>query len=312
MNHKPRDKWPWLAVACLALLFGGGLLNREISGQAPLPSAARGRAGPERETGPRFRNGAGEDMVLSLRQGVVSGKDGRQRVVDFRQPGTPATLGDRLAEMGALPLAISPDGRTQVVTRDLVLRVDGPEAEVLTRFPELETLARPDFAPGWIVLRAAYPLAALAVLPQLLATPGVAAGMVSLARQQIPRTLPDDPLLPSQWHLETSGSASAGTDVNVESVWNFGGSGGIRGNGIRIGILDDGLEQSHPDLVQNVDAPNGWDWNGNDSDPAPGSGDRHGTACAGLSSPPTASPSPHLARLPSISWSHFSMAPMKS
>jgi hypothetical protein len=50
---------------------------------------------------------------------------------------------------------------------------------------------------------------------------------------------------------------------------------------VRIGIVDDGLQTSHPDLSPNVDTTNGKDWNGNDSDPNPGAGDDHGTACAG-------------------------------
>lgn len=270
-------------MACFAwiIIIGGGWWDQEIPGQSP-PSVGQLRARLDRNAGLKFRNGAGEEMVLSLKQGLVSGPDGRTRVVKFPEVASVAALGKRLAETHAEPLAISPDGRKQIVTRDLVVNLDGPESGILSRFPELVFRARPDFAPGWFILRAADPLAALAVLSELRATPGVTAAMVSLARQQLPRTLPDDPLLPSQWHLKTSGIASPGTDLNVENVWNYGGTGGIRGNGIRIGVVDDGLEQSHPDLVQNVDAANGWDWNGNDSNPAPGSGDRHGTACAGL------------------------------
>jgi hypothetical protein len=69
--------------------------------------------------------------------------------------------------------------------------------------------------------------------------------------------------------------------VNVESAWNYGGSGGVKGTGIRVAVIDDGLQTAHPDLSPNVDTVNDRDWNGNDGDPNPGVGDDHGTACAG-------------------------------
>ena len=56
------------------------------------------------------------------------------------------------------------------------------------------------------------------------------------------------------------------------------------GTGIRIGIVDDGLEITHPDLSPNVDVVNSHDWN--DASPEDPTGnpasDTHGTACAGV------------------------------
>ena len=72
-----------------------------------------------------------------------------------------------------------------------------------------------------------------------------------------------------------------GTDVNIENAWKYGATGGVRGSGIRIGIVDDGVQTSHPDFISNIDTTNDYDWNGKDNDPSPGSGDDHGTACAG-------------------------------
>lgn len=116
-----------------------------------------------------------------------------------------------------------------------------------------------------------------------------------LASKVAKMAMPNDPLLQKQWHLmfqNQLGSVS-GTDVNVASVWKYpsttrfnssNATGGfIRGNGVTIGIVDDGMEWSHPDLLPNVLKNLQKDWNGKDLDPKPYfSDDNHGTACAGV------------------------------
>ena len=115
---------------------------------------------------------------------------------------------------------------------------------------------------------------------------GVRSAEVILARRQSKRWTPNDPLFANntanagyQWHLQNTGArgGTAGVDINVTGVWDT-----WRGSGIRIAILDDGLQTSHPDLTANVDTVNDYDWNGSDNDPSPGSFDDHGTCCAGL------------------------------
>ena len=283
MNRNLHGKSRWIGMVCI-LAVGGGLVFRQAAVDQLAPSSVAMHwaiTRSVREAPLRFENREGESLEVSLRKCAVSGPDGTRRLINFDPPATMATLRDQLEELGALPVVFAPDGELRLVTRDLYVRFDGDGSSVLAGHPELTVRSRPDFAPGWLILQAPDPLTALKLLPTLRSTSGVATAVLALARQQILRTLPDDPLLPDQWHLKSSGSASPGTDVNVESVWNYGGSNGIRGSGMRIGIVDNGIEQTHPDLVANVDASNGWDWNGGDSNPSPGSGDRHGTACAG-------------------------------
>ena len=56
-----------------------------------------------------------------------------------------------------------------------------------------------------------------------------------------------DTYLSLQWHLENTGplpgfpSMKAGEDLRVKPVWNA----GLRGEGIRVAVLDDGLEVTH-------------------------------------------------------------------
>jgi Ca2+-binding RTX toxin-like protein len=99
------------------------------------------------------------------------------------------------------------------------------------------------------------------------------------------RAVPDDPLYVDQWHLNNVGQTggTSGADANVESVWDT-----YLGTGVTIGIVDDGLEHTHPDLAGNYNAGLSFDYFDGDADPLPdpanpnNGGDFHGTAVAGV------------------------------
>jgi subtilisin-like proprotein convertase family protein len=97
--------------------------------------------------------------------------------------------------------------------------------------------------------------------------------------KQNPKLVPNDTLFPQQWHLRNTGQngGTPGADIKAVPAWNS-----ATGAGVVIGIVDDGLEHTHPDLQPNYDATDSYDFNGGDSDPAPGNGDDHGTAVAGV------------------------------
>ncbi|MEK7327080.1 MAG: S8 family serine peptidase, partial [Chloroflexota bacterium] len=101
-----------------------------------------------------------------------------------------------------------------------------------------------------------------------------------IAQQQFRRPTITDPLYPDQWHLNNTGQSggTAGQDANVLPAWNA----GYTGAGVVIGIVDDGLQYTHPDLSPNYLAGLSYDFVNNDSDPAPGTGDDHGTSVAGV------------------------------
>ncbi len=95
------------------------------------------------------------------------------------------------------------------------------------------------------------------------------------------RFIPSDPLFPLQWHLHNTGTvkgAVAGFDINVLPVWPD-----YTGKGRLVGIFDEGMDETHPDLVANYRADLGWDF----IDDRPGGQaradlDNHGVAVAGL------------------------------
>ena len=83
----------------------------------------------------------------------------------------------------------------------------------------------------------------------------------------------NDPLYSCQWHL----SHPDWQDANVGSVW----ADGIKGEGINVAVVDDGMYQAHEDLEDNVDASLSLDFatGGND---IYGRFDHHGTNVAGM------------------------------
>lgn len=87
---------------------------------------------------------------------------------------------------------------------------------------------------------------------------------------------------PGQWHLDTQTSGAV-YDANIVGAWNR----DLTGQGVTIGIVDDGLQIAHPDLSPNYVAADSYDFGQNDAIPNPvysnsTLGDNHGTAVAGV------------------------------
>ncbi|MBB5351574.1 subtilisin-like proprotein convertase family protein [Haloferula luteola] len=274
------------AISAVLLRHGSSdvpTLPQPASSRDDRPSSGRSieEPAPFQANGPE---GASTSFDLILDRVLVRGEDGKDEVVVLDPVATKETLARRISEMGGqvLPLCrpeAQPD-RWWAVTRDITVRLaDGVREPDLPA--GLEVKERPDYAPGFLVLSAEDPMAALAAVDGLRDDSSIAMAEVQLARQHTPRSLPNDPLVVNQWQYQQANGSSAGTDIGVEPVWAYGGTGGIRGGGVVVGVVDDGVETGHPDFVGNIDTVNDWDWNGNDDNPNPGSGDDHGTACAG-------------------------------
>ena len=122
---------------------------------------------------------------------------------------------------------------------------------------------------------------------QLAADPNLEFALPDL--RAFPTVTPTDPLFPDNWgHNNTAqlpggpshnqaGVGTVGFDTNAKSAWN--GTQGFGSASVVIAILDSGVDNSHPDLLQMA----GYDYGDNDSDPHDDSADPgHGTACAGV------------------------------
>ncbi|XP_066929488.1 proprotein convertase subtilisin/kexin type 7-like [Clytia hemisphaerica] len=88
-----------------------------------------------------------------------------------------------------------------------------------------------------------------------------------------------DEFFPSQWHLDNL--KFVGHDINVTGVWER----NITGKGVTVSVIDDGVEWTNPDILDNYSSEGSWDLNSNDADPMPRLDDaglnHHGTRCAG-------------------------------
>lgn len=157
----------------------------------------------------------------------------------------------------------------------------GGDAAALAAQLGVKFLGAHPTAPEFVLLETATSAEALTMVTVLSARADVVSAVPQLARQQSKRLIPNDTLFAQQWHLRNTGQGGglSGVDANVISVWDT-----YKGTNIRIGIVDDGLQTSHPDLTANVDTTNDYDWNdGTPNDPNPVlSVDFHGTSCAGV------------------------------
>jgi subtilisin family serine protease len=98
--------------------------------------------------------------------------------------------------------------------------------------------------------------------------------------------LKGDPLLPNQWHIQNTGQNAfssalpvAGNDMNVAGAW----AAGYSGKGIKVGVVDSGLEAAHEDLAANVDLTHSHNFLTGTNDPSPsGTGFDHGTSVSGI------------------------------
>jgi thermitase len=104
-----------------------------------------------------------------------------------------------------------------------------------------------------------------------------------------PRFQPQDPDFDEQWHLSNTGQdgGAPGADIRAIQAWNA--NNANRGANIRIAIIDNGIDVSHPDFKAAV-SPNSAHFvsdGGHGANFVQGkagfpAGDGHGTFCAGL------------------------------
>ena len=88
-----------------------------------------------------------------------------------------------------------------------------------------------------------------------------------------PLVASSDPGFSSQYHL-----ANGPYGINVQRAWDD-----YNGAGIIVGVADNGVQHTHPDLDARYDTSRDYDARDGDSDAAPvNSDDNHGTAVAGV------------------------------
>ena len=252
----------------------------------------------------KIDTGWDSNMVIALDEAMLRLPEGKDVPLKIDPPATLATLEDRIGEIAkgrnVVPVCYPAGAERDPYSRALItrnIRLKLSDRSVTPELPRsVKILTRPDYAPDYMVVSASDSFEAIARLNELRKITGVQEANLSLARQMKLNSLPNDPYFADQWHLLNQGQAgvASGTDVNIVGAWLYGSTGGVTGAGVTIGIVDDGLETAHPDLLENTGDPDldqniHWDWNGNDNDPNPNPfspdqselNSNHGTACAG-------------------------------
>ncbi|KAJ1512736.1 Proprotein convertase subtilisin/kexin type 7 [Coelomomyces lativittatus] len=88
----------------------------------------------------------------------------------------------------------------------------------------------------------------------------------------------NDPLWPNEWYLHKDAFPGLAYDIGVIPVWEK----GIFGNGVNVGVVDDGIQGDHPDLKDQFVQETSYNFLSKNSDVFPHQPiDSHGTRCAG-------------------------------
>ena len=136
-----------------------------------------------------------------------------------------------------------------ILTRQVAVTLpEGAAPEAVAARHGARVLSKLEFLARTWLFEAAGPFDALDVAAALRERDGIAfaAPQFAMDRGRKRRVDPDDDLFLSQWHLRNTGQSggTAGQDINVVGVWDT-----LKGDGVVIGIVDDGLERTPLDHV---------------------------------------------------------------
>lgn len=171
----------------------------------------------------------------------------------------------------------------RVVTSRILLKVAAgvDVGKLMEAVPGSTNLGERTWSDGFYLARVSDSSQTLAAAESIRRQPGVLAVYPQLGRSYEKEFIPDDPLFPTQWHLDATSSngGTVGVDINVVGVWET-----YRGEGQIIGILDDAIQVDHPDLAAGIDFELAYDFRDDDPDPSPGDleQDLHGTGVSGF------------------------------
>ncbi|MBN8249782.1 MAG: hypothetical protein J0L84_20365, partial [Verrucomicrobia bacterium] len=193
------------------------------------------------------RAAGGDDSVVRFREPQATAY--RLAPVPVPVPGTPA---GQVAAPGAsdwrrATAADDPEITVELGSR-IVLQVNPQTALESVLKGHSLTVAR-TVAPGMYLLQAANSAAAITAAAALAERPEVVASYPIMRRpwrRQGPLApAPNDPRFDEQWHLDHRGGDRnlIGPDLNARGAWPT-----TRGEGVIVGVGDDGVQTSHPDL----------------------------------------------------------------
>jgi subtilisin family serine protease len=231
-------------------------------------------------------------ILLGVGMVLAAGESRAASRFEFKEPGRHAY---RIVEEGPRLLSAPASNAWVRVVRDdgantpfkigsrVVLRL-GPDANLQSVLAGSALKLVKTAAPGLFVLQASDAWQAAAEAQRLSTRPAVISCHPEMKRpiklNRVYSPQPNDPYFNQQWHLEdrASDGTRLGPDVNARAAWPD-----ATGLGVPIAIVDEGVEFTHPDLIDAVlGMPhyNFYTFNTNAGPVSPAS--PHGTAVAGL------------------------------
>ncbi len=152
-----------------------------------------------------------------------------------------------------------PSGRIYLGSNRLTvkLRADLPESNVNAKLAAagLETVRRLGFAPNLFEVKVAAGRDFLDVSMALGSDKDFVYAEPQFIEHIPGRFVPTDPDYGQQWHLENTGQdgGTAGADISAQDAWNM-----TRGLGVRVAVIDNGIDVNHPDLSAAIAARSGF------------------------------------------------------
>jgi subtilisin-like proprotein convertase family protein len=246
----------------------------------------------------QINDGRKRSYVLAVDELYQPTPDGVGQIIPIKESSKPSTLAS-VANILALekkqetriilyPVGAPHNDQTRrILSRDVVVKTDNRKAAIQAATEAgLRLKSEPAYAQGFLVFTSETPTQAIESTIKMRSEGITNTRPLFLSIGQ-PEFLPDDPYFKDEWHIRGRGQngAKKASDSKITPVWEQRDSSGnlIRGTGVTIGIVDDGVQMDHPDLVANISATYKINFNdGASDDPSPGTGDNHGTCVAGV------------------------------
>ena len=246
----------------------------------------------------QINDGRKRSYILAVDELYQPTPDGVGQIIPIKESSKPSTLAS-VANILALEkkqetrLILYPvgaphnDQTRRIVSSEIVIKTKDKESTLKAASEAgLHLKSAPSYAPDFLIFTSDSPAQSISALVELRAKKQESQPL--LYHRATPLFLPNDPLFVNEWHIRGRGQngAKKASDAKITPVWEQRDSSGnlIRGTGVTIGIVDDGVQMDHPDLNPNVSTSYFYNWNsGSTSDPNPQySSDNHGTAVAGV------------------------------
>ena len=306
-----------LPVAYLALLFSAPLLFAQAKPTSPrlaeslsaVELVANSSLNPANEEAAaqfdetfskpiQINDGRKRSYVLAVDELYQPTPDGVGQIVPIKESSKPSTLAsvatilakekNQETRLILYPVGAPHNDQTRrIVSSEIVIKTKDKESTLKAASEAgLHLKSAPSYAPDFLIFTSDSPAQSISALVELRAKKQESQPL--LYHRATPLFLPNDPLFVNEWHIRGRGQngAKKASDAKITPVWEQRDSSGnlIRGTGVTIGIVDDGVQMDHPDLNPNVSTSYFYNWNsGSTSDPNPQySSDNHGTAVAGV------------------------------